>query len=115
MAGELPLLSVARLARRDGGPQPYCLHCGVEEGLGVQHRGVKGMGGSNTAERASNGIILCNLFNVAIEMDAAAAEFAIAYGWKVSRWADPQTIPVYDSRTGYWWALRDDWTRVRVA
>lgn len=73
------------------------------------------MGGSRSAERLSNGIVLCNLFNVAIEQDAAVAAHATAYGWKVPRWVDPATVPVYDARTGFWWLLDDDGGRRRVA
>lgn len=113
MAPEWPRLTAARLAERDGGPR--CWHCGVEAAIGVQHRGVKGMGGSPDAERPSNGIVLCNALNVAVEQDADVAAWSEAYGWKVSKWVDPATVPVYDAMTGYWWLLLDDWTRVRVA
>lgn len=111
MAPEWPLLKAARLALRDGGRS--CWHCGEDVAVGVQHRAVKGMGGRGDAERPSNGIILCNALNVAVEQDSEVAAWAEAYGWKVSRWVDPATVPVYDAVRGEWWLLRDDWTRVR--
>lgn len=83
--------------------------------MGVQHRAAKGMGGNPEAERPSNGIVLCNLFNSDMEANAALRELAVAYGWKVSRWDDPATVPVYDALTGAWWLLGDDWSRRRVA
>lgn len=107
------MLTVAYLAERDGGRR--CWHCHEEVAVGVQHRAAKGMGGSLDAERPSNGLILCNIFNGDIEADAAARSLAVAYGWKVSKWDDPATVPAYDALTGFWWLLRDDGTRVRVA
>lgn len=65
------------------------------------------MGGSSEAERPSNGIALCNLFNSAVESDSDLARFAEAYGWKISRWQDPAAVPVYDAITGRWWQLLD--------
>lgn len=109
----LPPLTVARLALRDGGRT--CWHCWEEEAVGVQHRCAKGMGGSRALERLSNGIVLCNAFNVAMEQDDSVAAYAVAYGYKVPRWIDPATVPVYDAHTGFWWLLDDGGGRRRVA
>lgn len=109
----LPVLTVARLALRDGGRS--CWHCWEDVAVGVQHRCTKGMGGSPEAERLSNGVILCNALNVAVEQDAQVAAWATAYGWKVSKWDDPAKVPVLDARTGFWWLLDDAGGRVRVA
>lgn len=107
------MLTVAALGQRDWGRR--CWHCHETEGVGVQHRGAKGMGGSNEAERPSNGIVLCNLFNGAVEADPDAASLAAAYGYKISRWVDPSSVPVYDALTGTWWRLDDDMGRRQVA
>lgn len=115
---EWPVLTLARLARRDGGPR--CWHCYEEVAIGVQHRAAKGMGGSRELERPSNGIALCNLFNSSLESDSELARFAESYGWKLSRTQNPAAVPVYDAVTGYWWQLLDapilsPLARIRVA
>lgn len=112
-ARDLKPLTVARLARRDGGRR--CWHCWEEVAVGVQHRAAKGMGGYVAAERLSNGLILCNLLNSAAEADQDAAEMCLAYGWKVSKWDDPATVPALEVATGYWWLLDDIGGRRRVA
>lgn len=104
-------LTVAKLAARDG---RHCLHCGTTDTLTVQHRGVKGMGGRNSAERPSNGIIICWELNVAAEANQAYAEMCLAHGWKISTHADPTQIPVYDATTGSSWLLNDDFGRTKL-
>lgn len=99
-----PLLTVARLAKRD--PR-RCIHCGAVDGLTVQHRAAKGMGGSLAAEHPANGVILCWALNVAAEADTGAAELCRAFGWKISRYADPERVPVYDAVDGRWYRLTD--------
>lgn len=73
------------------------------------------MGGDPTRDRPSNTIILCWAFNDIIERDAAAAEYARDYGWKLSPYDDPEAVPYLDVLTGFWWLLADDGTRERVA
>ncbi len=99
-----PKLTVARLALRDGA---RCAHCGAVDGLTVQHRGIRGMGGSPAAERPSNGLILCWALNTAIAADAEVAAFAEARGWAISQWADPLEVPVWDEPDGAWYRLGD--------
>lgn len=103
---------MARIARRDG---LRCIHCGTTDALTCQHRGVKGTGGRNSAERPSNGIILCWALNVAIEQDAELAAWAEEMGWKISTHADPTTIAVYDTTEAAAFLLDDAWNRVEVA
>lgn len=107
-----PPLSVAKLALRDG---RYCLHCGTTEALTVQHRGVKGSGGRNSADRPSNGVILCWALNVALEQDAGLAAWAEGLGWKISSHADPTQLPVTDATTGLVWLFDDQYGRSPAA
>lgn len=98
----------ARLLERD----LYCLHCGRDDNtLTVNHRANRGHGGSKKADRASNYVLMCSLFNGLIESDAKAAGLALRYGWKLSRYDKPQEKPVYDVMSGKWFFLNDDFTR----
>lgn len=76
--------------------------------LVVQHRANRGMGGDPTRDRPSNVIILCWAFNDIIERDAEAADYARAYGWKLSAYDDPEAVPYLDVLTGRWLLLADD-------
>lgn len=89
----------------------YCLHCGETERVAPNHRANRGMGGSKAADVPSNCVLLCSSLNGLIESDHRYAEQALKYGWKVSKWADWRTTPVFDSYTGIWYYLNDDWTR----
>ena len=106
-----PPLTVAKLAVRDG---RRCIHCGTTEALTTQHRGVKGTGGRRSAERPSNGVILCWSFNVDIEANAELAAWAIQCGWKISTHADPAKMRVWDANELAWFMLADDFTRSRI-
>lgn len=111
-APKWPALTVAKLAVRDG---RYCLHCGTTETLTVQHRGVKGSGGRRSADRPSNGVILCWALNVALEQDAGLAAWAEARGWKLSSHSDPTQERVLDATTGIWYMLDDEMGRRELA
>lgn len=112
MAAETwPPLTVDRIAVRDG---RRCMHCGTTDGLTTQHRARKGLGGRRTAERPSNGVILCGALNGAVEADAAVAAWARDRGWKASAYADTTKVPVLDGVTGEWWLLDDNWHKVRT-
>lgn len=92
-----------------------CMHCGIEgETLVIQHRSNRGHGGSNSAERASNYVVLCSYFNGLIESDAKAAGIAKRFGYKISRYDNTREMPVYDTVTGQWWLLNDDFTKERL-
>jgi hypothetical protein len=97
-----------RLLDRDQG---YCLHCGTTEALAPNHRSNRGMGGSKLADVPSNLVLICSMLNGQLEADERYYQQGLQYGWKVSKWADWRTIPVYDAMTGVWYLLNDDWTR----
>lgn len=89
-----------------------CLHCGLfDDTLVVQHRGNRGMGGFRAGNAASNLIVLCAAMNLKIESNAVYANLALDYGWKISRYADPLTSPVYSAIDGEWYLLDDDFGR----
>lgn len=77
----------------------------------MQHRAGKGMGGRNSAERPSNGVVLCNLLNSALEQSAELAAWAEQCGWKLPRTVDPAARPFWDAPAGQWVQPHDDWTR----
>lgn len=98
---------------RDGG----CVHCGETEAVAPNHRSNRGMGGSKARNVPSNIVVLCSKFNSLIESDAAYAETAKSYGWKLETWENPLTNPYYDFKTRTWWLLdnlynRTDWTKL---
>ena len=101
----------ARYLNRDG---EKCLHCGTTEGLVPQHRKNRGMGGSQALDRPSNVIVLCSAFNGQIESDAASASRAVAYGWKLKSWDDPEATSVYDVTAQGWFMLDNSYRRWAV-
>lgn len=102
-----PPLSLDKIHGRDGG---RCPHCGAPADT-VQHRQRRGSGGSNEAERPSNGIGLCWAANDADANVAGVRELFEVRGWSVSRYDDPAEVPVWDAWSGRWWMLTDTWTR----
>lgn len=98
-------LSVAIVAKRDG---RACAHCGAEEALSVQHRANKGMGGSKERERRSNGLVLCAVFNSALEQHRSLAERAKRMGWKCSKWDDTTKVPYWHAPSQTWWLADDE-------
>lgn len=109
-----PALTRTKITRRDYQGQAYCLHCGTTEDLTIQHRYRKGAGGSNAAERPSNGVMLCWTLNTQMEQNATVAALALEYGWKLTGADDPTEAAVYDAVTGLWWLLSDQWTRTET-
>ncbi len=89
----------------------YCLHCGLTEGLTIQHRINRGAGGSKLRDHPANLIALCGLSNGLLESDAAFAQTGIIHGWKLRSWEDPFTTPVLDAVTGRYWTLDDQFNR----
>lgn len=104
----MSVLTVASIAPRDG---RACAHCGATEGLSIQHRANKGMGGSKVLERKSNGIILDAIYNSALEQHADLAEHARRMGWKISRYDNPAEVPYWHHPTQQWWMADDGGTR----
>ena len=101
----------ARLVDRDS----YCLHCGETEAVSPNHRANRGMGGSKLRDVPSNLVLLCSILNGQIEADDRWAAMAESYGWKVSTHADWRTIPVFDTLSGFWYLLDDDYGRKVVS
>ena len=98
----------ARLVDRD----KACLHCGEVEAIAPQHRINRGMGGvgkNSPLNKPSNLIVLCSTLNGLIESDDRWATVAKTQGWKLERWEDPLTVPVFDRNTGEWRVLNDDY------
>jgi hypothetical protein len=85
-----------------------CWHCGSEE-VTVQHRANRGMGGSKEMDNAANLILLCWFVNFEMEASDKKAREAERYGWKISRYADPTSIPVWHYPSQSWILLNDDW------
>lgn len=100
-----------RLLSRD----QHCLHCGsVDDTLVPQHRSNRGFGGSKLRDVPSNLIVLCAVANGLCESDARFAAKARVLGWKLSRWDDPRSVPVFDLFSGVWLILGDDWSRFEL-
>ena len=62
----------------------------------------------------SNLVVLCSKMNNAIEASADQAEKALENGWKVSRYIDPKTVPVFDAKLGRWYMLDDNYGRQEI-
>lgn len=89
----------------------HCLHCGLTEGLTIQHRINRGAGGSKYRDNPANLIALCGLSNQLLEADAVRAQAGRDHGWKLSSWESPIDVPVLDALTGQWWILNDKYER----
>lgn len=94
----------AKYLRRDSG---CCPHCGETERLSPQHRAGRGLGGSKLADRPSNLLVLCSWLNSAMESDAEVADFAKVNGYKIERWQNPESVPVWYASEGRWYYLDD--------
>lgn len=92
----------------------HCLHCGLTDGLTIQHRINRGAGGSKHRDNPANLIALCGLSNQLLEADAARAQAGRDHGWKLRSWEDPLTVPVLDVLTGQWWTLNDNFERIET-
>lgn len=100
-----------RFIDRDG----HCPHCGTtDETLVPNHRANRGHGGHKAGNQPSNIIVLCSYMNWLIETDAATAAYAREMGWKLGRYADPLTTPVFDGATGTRWLLDNNYERKRA-
>jgi hypothetical protein len=89
----------------------------VDDTLIPQHRANRGFGGAGNGSvlnRPSNLIVFCAEANTLIESNADWADRARLFGWKLSRWADPSTTPVYDLPNAIYCILGDDYSRVEL-
>jgi len=88
----------------------HCFHCGQTEDLVPHHRINRGMGGSKLLDTPDNLMMVCSLYNGAMESDHHWAKAARAWGHKLAVWED--TIkPAFDVAGG-WWVLFPDGTKV---
>lgn len=89
----------------------YCYHCGSSgDDLVPQHRSNRGMGGGGS-NQPSNIIVLCAAANGLLESDPDFAAVGLSNGWKISRWGDSLSEPVFDRSRGIWWLLDDSFGR----
>jgi hypothetical protein len=90
----------------------HCPHCGTtDDTLVPNHRANRGMGGHKAGNEPSNIVVLCSSFNGEIESDPLMASAARKFGWKIGRYANPTNVPVFDSVSGRWWRLDNDYGR----
>ena len=94
--------------QRDG---DECVHCGTTEGLTLQHRINRQMGGSKLRDGPENLVVLCAHANWRLESSAAFADLGRVMGWKLRSWEDPETIPVRYA-SGDFYYLNDRGTRI---
>lgn len=104
-----PATACVRLVReRDG---HVCVRCGTGYSLTTQHRVSRGMGGTRQpwVNLPANLITLCGSGTTGCHgwVEANPRE-AMRLGLAVSRYADPQTVPVHTWRGLLW--LRNDGT-----
>jgi len=69
------------------------------------------MGGSKARHVPSNIITFCSEHNGRIESNAIARAKARRLGWSLESWQDPKTAPVFDTASGSWYLLGDDFSR----
>ncbi len=89
--------------RRDGG----CLHCGVVDTAIGHHRANRGFGGFKALNNPANIIVMCSEVNGLMESDAEWAARARDFGWKISKFANPEFEPIYYPLEGRWFYLDD--------
>ena len=80
-----------------------CVMCTAVDGLTFQHRRAVGMGGSKNLPTTVDGLTLCLTCNEACEHSMQTV--ALANGWKVRRWANPERVPVYYPAEFQWYRL----------
>lgn len=93
----------------------YCLHCGADDDTLIpQHRANRGNGGSKLRDVTANIIVFCSFANGLAESDSQFAIKCRERGWKLHSWQDPAETPVYDTLTGLWWRLDNNYGRTVV-
>lgn len=83
-----------------------CWHCGSELDLVPHHRINRGMGGSKLLDTPDNLMMVCALYNGAMESDAEVAGLAKQWGHKLAVWERTER-PVFDPFGGWWYLLPD--------
>jgi hypothetical protein len=90
----------------------HCAHCGTTEDLVPHHRRNRGMGGSKLLDTPDNLMMVCAIYNGAMESDTRVANQARAWNHKLPVW-EKQNLPVFDVAGG-WWYLQVDGSRVQA-
>ena len=90
-----------------------CVHCGATEGLTLQHRINRQMGGSKTRDGIENLVTLCGLANHRLEVNSTFAAKGVTLGWKLRSWQNPTEVPVWYEPDGNFFFLTDRGTRIR--
>lgn len=91
-----------------------CVHCGATDGLTLQHRAGRGMGGSKLLDGPENLITMCATANYRLESDAEFSRLGITNGWKLRRHQNPETEPVLYAPAGAFFMLNPRGTRTRL-
>lgn len=100
---------LAALRDRDG---DVCAWSGVStDTLVPHHRANRGAGGFKGADRLSNLVLVDSIANGRFESDLQ--ERAKILGFKISRYADPESIPMFHKVWG-WVLLKDDGKVVKL-
>jgi hypothetical protein len=103
----IPKKNLTLLRERD----QHCAHCGMEDDLVPHHRRNRGMGGSKLLDTLDNLMLICPLYNGAMESDPPVAAQARDWNHKLPIW-EKENLPVFD-RAGGWWYLQPDGTKER--
>lgn len=82
----------------------HCWHCGTELDLVPHHRKNRGAGGSKLLDTLDNLMLVCAVYNGAMESDANVAQKAREYGHKLRSWENMKR-PVFDIPTSTWYLL----------
>ena len=92
----------------------WCWHCGADTDLVPHHRKNRQAGGSKQREQdVTNIVLVCALWNGAMESDADMAEKARHYGHKLRSWQATHN-PVCDIPSGRWYRLTSDGGKVET-
>jgi len=102
----------AKVLKQVRARDPHCYHCGATEDLVPHHRKNRGMGGSKLLDTADNLMMVCGLYNGAMESDHHWQTVARQWGHKIAVWETLER-PVFDVAGG-WWFLLPDGNRVRM-
>lgn len=91
-----------------------CWHCGDDTDLVPHHRKNRQAGGSKQREQdVTNIILICALWNGAMESSADDANAARSAGHKLRSWQSTFN-PVYDMPSGRWYRLTSDGGKVET-
>jgi len=82
----------------------HCWHCGTTDDLVPHHRKNRGMGGSKLLDTADNLLMVCGLYNGAMEADAAVGAAARGWGHKLGSWESASRL-VFDCSEFTWYQV----------